>query len=619
MRAEYQQMHEPLEAEPDMIRPTTSPSWRRHRNLLGWSLVGVLLGLQFLLFRQSALREVVWSYPPYHDQLSYLGRSYDTYERILDRGIWAGLSEAEGFRHFKPEAGPDERTIPGHQPDDPNPTLSPNGAFLPVQAALLFLLTGPGRLAALSMNFAYLALFQCAVIATVLWFTGRWSLALLALGLLLSSPSQFDATGGIIDFRIDFIAMCLYGIFVCLAIRSKVFADWRWSALAGFVGAVVIGFRFIASIYLAGVMGFLLIFLAAKWLWLRHKPIARQAVFRQIVGAAIACAIILLLAGPLIVHHFPAINDYYIGNHLKGTDRGIRAASQGVRDIWDSLKYYPNSLYDFHAGPFFCKAGGLLLLVCIAVRAFGPRRDELRSRSPIDLTSAVVFAGLCLFVPLVLLSTDQDKTPVVADVMVGPLLWLIVLIAAGTIVAFRGRTLHPLVRYGLAVFATIVLTEGMLTQFSQYPQRGEMSKNRDQIESLERLYDRIDADCHAIGLRNPIIASDTQSDYIVPGVLQVLSYERHGHLIRPGECMANTIAAVSADDLLKEIRQADFVLLTDHEAPPSGQFEYPFETSVRQAKPRLLAYCRENLVEQGRARVFDRDVTLYARPMLGGR
>ena len=78
----------------------------RMRNRLGWAFVGLLLLVQFLLFRQSAIREVVWSYPPFHDQLTYLGRAYDTYERILDRGLWAGLSESEGFRHLQAEPSP---------------------------------------------------------------------------------------------------------------------------------------------------------------------------------------------------------------------------------------------------------------------------------------------------------------------------------------------------------------------------------------------------------------------------------------------------------------------------------------------------------------------------------
>jgi hypothetical protein len=59
------------------------------------------------------------------------------------------------------------------------------------------------------------------------------------------------------------------------------------------------------------------------------------------------------------------------------------------------------------------------------------------------------------------------------------------------------------------------------------------------------------------------------------------------------------------------------VLLTEHAPPPAGEFEYPFETSVRQAKPQLIAYCKENLVEQGHARLFERDITLYVRPLLG--
>ena len=463
----------------------------------------------------------------------------------------------------------------------------------------------------------YLALFQCVVIATVLWLTGRWSLAFIALGWLLSSPSQFDATGGIIDFRIDLTAMCLYGIFICVVIRSRIFFDWRWSALAGFCGAMLIGFRFIASVYLAAVMSIVILFLLAEMVWFARKPIARTGVVRQLTGTLIACAIILLLAGPLILHHYPALRDYYIANHMQGHDREIRAQGQGIKNLLTSLEYYPQSLYEFHAGPFFCKSAAWLVLFAGIVWIVFTKSFKRRPAPPIDFISAAVFVGCCLMVPFVLLSSDQDKTPVVADIMVGPSLWLFLLAIAWLTVSYRERSLPALAKWGLVGFATIILFVGMMTQFTQYMQRGVMSENRDQIESVERLYDKIDDQCRAAGLKNPVLACDTLADYIVPGALQVLTYERHGRLIFPSECMANTIDALTTDDLLGQIRQADFVLLTEHAPPPEGKFEYPFETSVRKAKPRLLAYCKENLVEEGHARLDDRDITLYARPILG--
>src|SRR5262245_21082399 len=59
----------------------------------GWWLFAALALMQYGLFRQHALREVVWAYPPHHDQLGYLMRSYAKVESMRSDGIVAGFWE----------------------------------------------------------------------------------------------------------------------------------------------------------------------------------------------------------------------------------------------------------------------------------------------------------------------------------------------------------------------------------------------------------------------------------------------------------------------------------------------------------------------------------------------
>ncbi|HZU36936.1 MAG TPA: hypothetical protein VFA18_13540, partial [Gemmataceae bacterium] len=125
-------------------------------NRLAWAAIVLLLLVQFGMFRQFALREVVWSYPAYNDQLAYLEQSYQTYEKILDHGLIDGVLEGMGI-HF------------GHL------RMNAAGATLHVQAAVLYLLTGPSRMSALTLNFLYFAMLQVVLVATVRWLTGRWS------------------------------------------------------------------------------------------------------------------------------------------------------------------------------------------------------------------------------------------------------------------------------------------------------------------------------------------------------------------------------------------------------------------------------------------------------------
>src|SRR5690348_2934326 len=159
-------------------------------------------------------------------------------------------------------------------------------------------MTGASRLSALSLNFIYWAAFQLVLVATLRWLTGRWSATFMGWGLLLTTITPFFETGGsLFDFRLDFIAFCLFGIFLCVVIRSGVFADWRWSALAGLAAAVLGTFRFITLAYLLGIFVAFGILLSVQWVirW-RDLP-GQQAVQRRIRGMIVAGLVIALVAG----------------------------------------------------------------------------------------------------------------------------------------------------------------------------------------------------------------------------------------------------------------------------------------------------------------------------------
>src|SRR5262249_15143982 len=146
--------------------------------------------------------------PRYCDQAAYLSFSYQTHEALLDRGLGKGLGIGLGMP-------------------------SPNGLLLHVQAAVLYLFFGASRLTALGLNFAYFAAFQVVLCATAYWLTRRWGVALFALGLLLAARSPHYLAGGLADFRIDSVAFSLYGILLCVVVRSGGFTAWPWALAAG--------------------------------------------------------------------------------------------------------------------------------------------------------------------------------------------------------------------------------------------------------------------------------------------------------------------------------------------------------------------------------------------------
>lgn len=572
----------------------------RLRNRAGWLFVVALLLAQFGLWRQFALREVVWAYPTNFDQLAYLEQSYQTYERILSHGLVTGLEEGMGLRF-------------GHLP------LNAAGATLHLQAAVLYLMTGASRLSALSLNFIYWAAFQLVLVATLRWLTRRWDATFLGLGLLLTTITPFFATGGsLFDFRLDFIAFCLFGIFICAVIRSGGFADWRWSALAGFVAAVLGTFRFITLAYLLGIFVTFGVFLLVQWVvrW-RDLP-GQQAVQRRIRGMIVSGLIIVLVAGPVIWHHREAIRSYY-GLHVSGEEKTLRAQQTGTTTLWANLKFYPNSLIEDHAGYGFVILASLVLAMAIATAALRAARGE-RSHPAIDPAAAVAFGVICLLVPDLVLTRDTAKSPIVAGIMVAPLVWL-VLFAVVWLFGAAGRAPMPRVASRVIAAASVLaVLAAVYLQFSQYSHRLPLSAHRAEVERVDEMWDRMARECQVLGWTSPAIASDALQEFLYHKILSILAYEKYGVLLNAGASVGNRLEAYDAKELYDRLALSDFAIISRNTGPPA--FEFPFDRQMREWHGDIMKWCRQNMVELEHDELgmpFQRDLTLFIRPAAGMR
>ena len=206
---------------------------------VGWVLVGAIVLLQWGTFVSFANREVTWRIPGYFDQTAYLALSYRAFEQMLSQGLLSGL-----WASFTAQI--------------------PQGNLLHPQAALLYLLRGPSRLSALTLNWLYLIFFECAVVYTLRWLSQRWSVAFVGFGLLLTTRARFAGAGGMMDFRTDFSAFCLYGIVLCAVVRSDVFKSFRWAAAVGISVAWTILFRHLTALSIALVLFLVLVFMGIR-------------------------------------------------------------------------------------------------------------------------------------------------------------------------------------------------------------------------------------------------------------------------------------------------------------------------------------------------------------------
>src|SRR6202043_1491422 len=114
------------------------------------------------------------------------------------------------------------------------------------------------------------------------------------LGRLLFQINPGAWAGGLLDFRINFSAYCLYGIWVCSVIRSHLFLDRRWTIGSGLIAALLVLTRFLTISYLlGGWAGFAAICLSVGLIW-RVNTDLRHPMWRRVRHLGLFFGILVL-------------------------------------------------------------------------------------------------------------------------------------------------------------------------------------------------------------------------------------------------------------------------------------------------------------------------------------
>ena len=552
-----------------------------------------LIALQALLFCQYGHREIDWAYPSSFDQATYLEASYSLQREALSQGLLNGVAKFWG-------AG------------------RPNGIMLPIQGMLVQFFFGSNRLALLSLNFGYFALLQVVFFSTARALTGQATFGWLAVGLLLSLHSAFFWAGGLFDFRIDFIASCLYGIFVCFAVRSAGLRRGPWLLAMLACAWLLISFRFVTFAFLIGF--FSLLFASFFLLWILRPRNLSTLVADAVPGMKrtfLLALTLVALTSPMILQNWRAIHDYYVVGHLTGNEKHIRAAEFGVVGLSGHLTYYLRSLVSDHLGGWFIT----FWLGTFAVGIVWWRRSRRRENTDAAETTlarsawgiSLLMVLVALLTPWLILTVDESKSPVIASLFGPPLALLPFVLLARN---HRGPTLGQQVnglgglgRVTLAIAAVIFGCGQWLTQLSA---QGSFSKRRASVEQINALYDHLMNRAEQLDLRSPVISTDMVLDWLTSPALNVHTYERSGRWLNARGALGVGIFAVSREQALAKMNSSDFVLLTD--LPKAGV--YPFYESMRVLQPEMRAWCETHLMRDRQFTIDGSTITVYMRPKI---
>lgn len=534
------------------------------RQAINWKLYSCLLVLfvcEFILFHRYVHHNIINLYPRSFDQASYLPVLYLTYENIKHVGWLLGLQQS--------------------------PPLA-TGVLFPVQSALALFVFGASRYSLLLVNFLYFIALQICCVIALRSITKKNYMVLAFLGVLLAVNTPFfKYDGNMFDVRMDFMTFCLYGMVVCMIIRSGIYLERKWTMLAAVLACFTILLRTLTVVYFAGII----LSMGAYFFFNQYNNgrLKNLILFAGLLG----CVII-----PLIWLNSATLYQYYVIGHVLGAEKYIRAAEVGIKNALQAFVYYPGMLFAAHIGFVSLSLAALFLAFFALLRRPTFAGDYGKT--------TWFFLVVAILIPMTALTLDTSKSPIVASIMVVPTLFLLFwdcLSVDNSIVLTKKGTRFF---YTLSSFIFIV---GMFCQVKalthHYSQR-----RLNELDVLTRLY--LDVGNYAVAQHKDTIsiAFDQVCDYLTSGGIATLYYENTGKLLAVNvEKLGGIIFPITEDDALASLKRSDvFVLNLDEYKQPSP---YPFNQSVEKIKPKLKSYAELKMQKLGDYIINDATYRVY--------
>lgn len=544
----------------------------------------LIFSLEYLLFRTYLIREILWNYPMYMDQVGYLKVSYLLLEKILAhdfKSVFAILNMATGI-------------------------------LFSLQGAIFFLFFGASRLNALTINFIYFVLAQLVVFSTVFSITKKKSLAYFAIGLLLLAKTTFLGSGGIADYRIDFLAFCLYTVFLSIVIKSEVFLSKKWSIVAAIIAGMLILFRFVAATYIFGVMFLFILILLSYYQF--NKPNADAWGLKSRLRNAVFCIfIIAVITLPFIYLNKDILYNYYFIGHIAGNEKDLRALEVGITSLPGHLLFYPKSLLKEHYG-FLGVGFGLIIFISSIIKYFVLKlnnKQNLNQLVPYHYT--YIFLIFSFMVPLILLTMDTSKSPVVANILVAPLIWNIII---SFIYLYENiETGSKVSRNTLVVVSALIFLFGSTNYVLHMAKHESTYAQKKDLEQIMQMYEDMINYVRSNEIVNPVISRDQVTDYISADILTEIYYEKTGEYYPAANGFGRSIL-MDEQNMLELLRRSDIVIFNAGEYSSTKNSPYPFDRYAAKNKPDLINYVRKEMILLKQYSIYGNDFNVYVRPVI---
>jgi hypothetical protein len=550
------------------------------------TILWMLIVFEALLFYTFYAREIA-PYPPQaYDQAVYLAETYALQEHIHTKGLGEVWRAVFSNNH----AG----------------TLA-----LPIEGALFGLILGGTRLPQLCVLFVAFCALQIFAFQTAHKVWGQRAYGFMLLGLILCQDTLWFFAGGLFDFRIDFLAYSLYGIWACSVIRSSFFLDRRWAIACGLISALLVLNRFLSVIYVVGVsIGFAG---ACLIVWFRNRNDAdlSRRMRQRLFNLGFSLGVLAIIVAPILMFNWGEIYHKYVYAQFT-YEKDVRAREFGIFDLRGHLLYYPRSILLDHLGPSFLWASGIGFVAAFVTRLFA------KSTAPKPTTNwggetlllEFIFLVGAIIGPIIILTIDISKSPVIGSIVGVPVALLLVGLIARIIPVINHQLSSP-ARKILLASSLAILAIGLYHLFDKASRHRPEYAEHSNLKRCTELNKWLAEYATAHGLRDPGISVDVISGWFNASAFATSGYEQTHELVDFQQTLgAGGIMGVGRAEALSSLEKGDFVILTT--LPKTGV--YPFYQQIAQYWNDLKTWADQNLIIAKTIQFDGFSVTVYVRP-----
>lgn len=568
-----------------------------------------LIAVQAFLCYNFYSREIAWYPPGNFDQSRYLASAYQIQKDTHDKGVFE-LVRAIGSRfHF-------------------------TGLALPIEGALSGLVVGGARLPQLLILFLGFCVLQLVGFSTAHLVWGSRAYGYTMLGLILCQSTPWYWSGGLFDFRLDFVAYCLYGIWVCAAIQSKLFLDRWWAIGCGLIGAVLVLNRFVTVVYLLGVSAAFAGFCIAIQIFWRTNSDFTERMRRRLYNLAISVGILAVVVAPFLIRSSAGWFQYYAVEHGVTKVKDVYALQLGVTNLFDNLLFYPKTLLRDHCGLTFVLGSAIAIVTGLIARFLDrPRIPVPKGASQQDETFLlqIIFLLGTILGPIVVLTADVAKNPCVGSIVGVPAALLVVCLAA-KVSPRLGELASGSIRKLAFASSLVIFALGFANEFihlsrhlPEYAQRQDLTR----LVELDKWLVKYAGDHR---WTNPAISFDVLSPWLDAFSITDTGFERSDELVEFHPLLSDGVLGVERSEALSLLANSDFAILTnspklgvtrtglsvDASSDAIREFpkillRFPFSQKIAEYWDDLKAYADKNMTLVKTVQFENFTATVYAR------